>query len=151
MVKTREMLEIASLSILHRLPSRIGSFDPETACPQSRFREVIERNPRCIGRACSPMPPQKVTQELLLQNEYLAAENAPDLPAGYTRTPGPRTQTHKPQTTRSHPRRMPPILPVQDLPVTSPVAVTSGALNLNFGPKSASDTNLFADKSSVTP
>src|SRR2546427_11516582 len=33
-----------------------------------KFREALE----CFGRACSPMSPE---QELLLRNEYLAAEN----------------------------------------------------------------------------
>jgi len=36
-----------------------------------KFREALE----CFGRACSPIVIGTVDQELLLRNEYLAAEN----------------------------------------------------------------------------
>jgi hypothetical protein len=55
--------------------SRIAGFGnlKSTNNPRStiKFREALE----CFGRACSPMSPEQSDQELLLRNEYLAAEN----------------------------------------------------------------------------
>src|SRR6516164_2968370 len=78
LVKKLERLEIAQLRISHRLPFQIGLVDPETA-------PTISLSPsyRCIEGSGSKMLWARllayvtgtVNQELLLRNEYLAAEN----------------------------------------------------------------------------
>jgi hypothetical protein len=59
-VKKLEQLETAWLKILHKLPFRMIFFDPETAPTISLSRSYKPQgNPRCFGRACSPMSPEQ--------------------------------------------------------------------------------------------
>jgi hypothetical protein len=74
-VKKLERLEMAWLRILRMLPFRMGFSSPEKAPTISLSRSYrLQQNPRCFGRAPAYVT-GTVNQELLLRNEYLAAEN----------------------------------------------------------------------------
>jgi hypothetical protein len=75
-VKKLERLEMTWLRILPRLSVRMGFSDTETAPTISLSRSYrLQGNPRCFWARLLARVTGTVNQELLLRNEYLAAEN----------------------------------------------------------------------------